>query len=67
MVDKDVLGLGFQLCGSSKQILAFFRHKMKPNENEKFYPSEVYKVVNEILSKGFDEAKVDDTWIEDSL
>lgn len=38
---------------------------MKPGENEKFYPSQVYKVVQETLVKEFDEAKVDEKWIED--
>lgn len=38
---------------------------LKPNENEKFYPSQVHKVVQEILSKEFDDAKIDEKWIED--
>lgn len=40
-------------------------YRLKPNEKEKFYPSKVYKVVHEILSREFDEAKVDEKWIED--
>ena len=40
-------------------------YRLKPNENEKFYPSKVYTMVHEILSKEFDEAKVDEKWIED--
>lgn len=38
---------------------------LAPSEDEKFYPSKVYKVVYETLSKEFDDSKVDEKWIDD--
>ena len=38
---------------------------LKPDENEKFYPSQVKKIADNILAQEFDRIKVDDKWIED--